>query len=237
MIAAFRIGAVPVHLSWIQIGPWACADEPGYGKGSRFASYSVYPSGILVNPATGKRIVNEWSSRKERADAIITTGHACVGIVDSLGAKKDTHSLIHCLKTKKVKQFDSVINLAVAYGIPSGALAQTVSEYNRSIAENEPDPFGKPLAQGARPLVNPPFYAIRLWPKVHYTPGGVGIDHRARVIHCSGEHIPRLYAAGEVCGGIHGASRLGSVALTECLVFGRIAGQEAAAQIPVTQPA
>jgi succinate dehydrogenase/fumarate reductase flavoprotein subunit len=44
--------------------------------------------------------------------------------------------------------------------------------------------------------------------------------------------ISHLFAAGEVCGGIHGASRLGSCSLTECIVFGRIAGQQAAAMKP-----
>jgi len=68
-----------------------------------------------------------------------------------------------------------------------------------------------------------------LWPKVHYTPGGVGINTDAQVIDLDGRPIPHLFAAGEVCGGIHGASRLGSCALTECIVFGRIAGQQAAA--------
>jgi succinate dehydrogenase/fumarate reductase flavoprotein subunit len=70
---------------------------------------------------------------------------------------------------------------------------------------------------------------MRLQPKVHYTSGGVGIDERARVVDIQGMPIPGLFAAGEVCGGIHGADRLGGCALVECIVFGRIAGKEAAA--------
>jgi len=42
--------------------------------------------------------------------------------------------------------------------------------------------------------------------------------------------IPGLYAAGEVTGGVHGAVRLGSCATLDCLIFGRIAGQNAAAE-------
>ena len=42
------------------------------------------------------------------------------------------------------------------------------------------------------------------------------------------EPIPGLYAAGEATGGVHGAVRLGSVAILDCLVFGRIAGTKAA---------
>ena len=228
LIAALKINAAPIHLSWIQTGPWSCADERGYGKGSRFASYSVYPTGILVDPASGQRIVNEWADRRMRSDAIINTGRACVGIVDAEGAKKDLQSLEHCLKNGKVKRFDNLAALAEAYGMPAPQLQSSVEKYNRNIVEKCPDPLGKALESGVQPLSTEPYYAIRLWPKVHYTPGGVGINSRAQVINLQNKAIPRLYAAGEVCGGIHGASRLGSCALTECLVFGRIAGKQAA---------
>lgn len=229
LVAALSIKAFPVHLSWIQLGPWGCSDEKGYGKGGRFASYSVFPAGIMVNPATGCRIVNEWADRRRRSEAMMKTGRACIGIVDATGAEKDSESLRHCLKSGKVKAFDRLEDLAVAYAMPHDSLEQTVASYNDAIATGKTDEFGKFLGDDVFPITTPPFYAIRLYPKVHYTPGGVGIDAKARVIDLTGHPIPRLYAAGEVTGGVHGASRLGSNALTECLVFGRIAGQEAAA--------
>mgnify|MGYP002411793766 CR=1 FL=1 len=43
-----------------------------------------------------------------------------------------------------------------------------------------------------------------------------------------GEIIPGLYAAGEVTGGIHGTNRLGGNAIADIIVFGRIAGGNAA---------
>ena len=140
----------------------------------------------------------------------------------------DPASLQVCLKSGKVKAFQNFSDLAEAYGIPITALNQTLSIYNKAIAAGTPDEFGKALDQGAQPLKSPPFYAMRLWPKLHYTPGGIGINAKAQVINLNGQPIPGLFAAGEVCGGIHGASRLGACALTECLVFGRIAGREAA---------
>ena len=39
--------------------------------------------------------------------------------------------------------------------------------------------------------------------------------------------IRRLFAAGEVTGGVHGANRLGGNSLLECVAFGRIAGERA----------
>ncbi len=229
MVAALRIGALPVHLSWIQIGPWGCPDEKGYGKGGRFASYSVFPAGILIDPATGNRFVNEWGDRRQRTEAMLRVGQASIGIVDSLGADKDPASLKDCLKRGKVKGFENLADLATAYGIPSAPLSKTLNDYNNAIAAGQPDDFGKPLGPDTLPLKKPPFYAMRLWPKLHYTPGGIGITSKAQVINLKGQPIPGLLAAGEVSGGIHGASRLGSCALTECLVFGRIAGQSAAA--------
>jgi flavocytochrome c len=232
LIAALGINAAPVHLSWIQLGPWGCPDEKGYGQGARFASYCVYPAGILIDPATGHRIVNEWADRRRRSDAIIKIGHACVGIVDADGSQLDDKSLKHCLEQGTVQSFATLMDLAAAFAMPYDHLETTVTRYNHAVDEGGQDLFGKPLGQNARPLAKPPFYAIRLWPKIHYTPGGVGINTRAQVIDLHQRPISRLFAAGEVVGGIHGASRLGSCALTECIVFGRIAGQQAAALKP-----
>ncbi len=58
--------------------------------------------------------------------------------------------------------------------------------------------------------------------------GGVLINSKAQVLDLSLQPMKGLYAAGEVTGGVHGASRLGSCAITDCLVFGRIAGRNAA---------
>jgi flavocytochrome c len=227
--AALALKAAPVHLSWIQLGPWGCAEEAGYGRGARFAAYCVYPSGILVDPATGRRIVNEWADRRQRCDAIFKAGHICVGIVDADGAKADSESLQHCLNRGYVKAFATLTDLAAAFAMPDGQLEMTVDSYNHAAGRKAQDPFGKPLSRDVKRLITPPFHAIRLWPKVHYTSGGVGINSRAQVVDLDNRPIPHLFAAGEVCGGIHGASRLSSCSLTECIVFGRIAGQQAAA--------
>jgi len=65
-------------------------------------------------------------------------------------------------------------------------------------------------------------------PAPHTSLGGIVIDARCRVLRPDGTPIPGLFAAGEVTGGVHGRNRLGGNAGTEVLVFGRIAGSEAA---------
>ncbi|MBI2865337.1 MAG: FAD-dependent oxidoreductase [Chloroflexi bacterium] len=59
-------------------------------------------------------------------------------------------------------------------------------------------------------------------PRSHFFMGGVTIDERTAT------EVKGLFACGEICGGMHGANRLGSNALSECLVFGARAGQYAA---------
>jgi succinate dehydrogenase/fumarate reductase flavoprotein subunit len=65
-------------------------------------------------------------------------------------------------------------------------------------------------------------------PCIHYTMGGLKISERGEVLKVDGAVVPRLYAAGEVTGGVHGGNRLAGNSLLECVVFGRIAGRNAA---------
>jgi fumarate reductase (CoM/CoB) subunit A len=61
-------------------------------------------------------------------------------------------------------------------------------------------------------------------PTVHFFMGGVRINEDGET------GVDGLYAAGEVCGGVHGANRIVGNALAEAFVFGAIAGSRAAAR-------
>jgi succinate dehydrogenase / fumarate reductase flavoprotein subunit len=67
--------------------------------------------------------------------------------------------------------------------------------------------------------------AMEIGPTTHYVMGGVKVDAETQESTVSG-----LFAAGEVGGGMHGANRLGGNSLSDLLVFGRRAGQHAAAK-------
>ena len=70
--------------------------------------------------------------------------------------------------------------------------------------------------------IDPAEAPIPVRPAVHYTMGGIPTDIRTAT------SLPGLFAAGECSSvGIHGANRLGSNSLSELLVFGHVAGDEA----------
>ncbi|RAH13559.1 MAG: succinate dehydrogenase [Methanobacteriota archaeon] len=66
-------------------------------------------------------------------------------------------------------------------------------------------------------------HPMEVAPTAHYSMGGVVVDPET---HSTG--VIGLYAAGECTSGVHGANRLGGNSLAEILVFGKIAGDEAA---------
>lgn len=226
---ALRRGAVPVQLSQIQLGAWASPEEKGFGDGPLFADYIGFLYGLILHPDTGCRFVNEQADRKQVADALLAVGKPSVCFSDAAAVKRGGWDLSRALKKGVLKTFDTWEEAAAYYGLPERGVKDSIETFNQIIEEGRDKAFGRPIPPEATPLREPPFYGMRLWPKVHYTMGGLQIDTKARVLGEGGRLLPGLFAAGEVTGGVHGASRLGSCAITDCLVFGRIAGREAAA--------
>lgn len=66
-------------------------------------------------------------------------------------------------------------------------------------------------------------------PTAHHHMGGVRIDEDGR------SSVENLFACGEVCGGVHGANRLGGNALADTQVFGRRAGLAAALNCEIAE--
>ncbi|MEC4983918.1 MAG: flavocytochrome c [Oscillatoria sp. PMC 1068.18] len=226
---AMRIGADVIDLENIQLAPFTSPDEKGYGVAALLASYTVFPYGVLIHPETGKRFVNELADRKTHVDAMLAIASPCLGIADSQGVALSGQPIDKCLQRRVASAFDNLSDLAAHYNLLDSALQDTLERYNHFVIQGHDDDFGKPIPPVSQPL-KPPYYAVRLWPKVHYTMGGLRINSQAQVIDTAGNVIKGLYAAGEVTGGVHGVSRLSTTSITECLVFGRIAGREAAKQ-------
>jgi succinate dehydrogenase / fumarate reductase flavoprotein subunit len=65
---------------------------------------------------------------------------------------------------------------------------------------------------------------MEVGPTTHYTMGGIRVDGDTQM-----STVPGLFAAGEAAAGLHGANRLGGNSLSDLVVFGKRAGEHAAA--------
>lgn len=70
---------------------------------------------------------------------------------------------------------------------------------------------------------------MEVGPTCHYVMGGIRVDAES-----AQASVPGLFAAGEAAAGLHGANRLGGNSLSDLLVFGRRAGEAAAAHAKET---
>ena len=121
---------------------------------------------------------------------------------------------------------NSIPELASLLQIPAEALVATVEAYNEAV-ETGHDPVGRRAVVLMHRIARRPFYGAKVTMCVNCTLGGIAITPRAEVLDRHGRVIPRLYAAGEVTGGVHGANYMGGNALSDVFTFGRIAGENA----------
>ena len=119
-------------------------------------------------------------------------------------------------------------------------LTATMEQYQRMVDTGVDEEFGRtskskdPLTgeetdKGFQPISTPPFYAMPLVAGGPNTKGGLQADGERRVIDWRNEPIPRLYSAGEMSSCFKFVYQ-GGGNVTECIVCGRIAGENAAAE-------
>lgn len=229
---AQMIGANTVQMDWIQLGPWTSPDETGFGLAPQFVE-SIVGYGCMVDIATGKRFFKETGNRKERADAIIAIGHPALIYASEKNVKAQTgkamkqSSFDQAIKNGVIRKFDTLEAMADFYKIPFDALKTQNDRMNGFLKAKKDDDLGCMFFDDSLPNDEGPYFAARLWPRVHHTMGGLEINDRAQVYDACHKVIPGLYAAGEVTGGVHGQVRLGTVAVADCIIFGRTAARSA----------
>ncbi|PKU24922.1 flavocytochrome c [Telmatospirillum siberiense] len=229
---AQAVGADTLQMNFIQLYPYA---EPETGL---LDAQAVYPFngpgyGILYVTKQGKRFVNELERRDVVAYAQINLGKDAKptwsifneAMILPMGG--DPEEVAEGLKRGRFIKAESITELAGKCNIPTDALVDTVNKYIQYHKDGKDPEFNKPITPAMITLEKGPFYAIPQWPAVHFCMGGLRINASGQVIDVFGSPIPKLFAAGEVTGGIHGSNRLGSNAIPTCIVFGRIAGRNA----------
>lgn len=226
-----KLGADFVQMGNIQLLPLG---DPVTGSLSGNIEHDV-ETRIFINKE-GNRFVNEGGRRDDMTNALFAQTDAYMWVVmDSdtypTGDERNNfgETANQLVEAGRAVKADTLEELAEKMNVPADTLIAAVTEFNRHAEGGDlagtPDEFGRTLYK--TPIDTAPFYAAARIPTVHHTMGGVRINVNAQVLDENGNVIPGLYAAGEVTGGIHGANRLGGNALTDTVVFGRIAGESA----------
>lgn len=220
--------------------------KPGEKRGWLVTSERTLPGSIIVN-SRGMRFANEAMNYNDLAREMLAADPASYSfenvpaymIFDSVylskypvaGERKES-------ALKWIRQGDTLVGLAEELGVDGSNLVHTVMEFDR-FAESGKDPmfhrgesyydrhWGDPSAKHPTlgPLIEPPFYGVRILAGDIGTKGGLTTDAAGRVLDGEGETIPGLCAVGNNAASVMGPGYAGSGAtLGPCITFGYLAG-------------
>ncbi|KAJ7242180.1 Flavocytochrome c [Mycena haematopus] len=226
---ALPVPAGVCDLAQVQVHPTGFVDPANPAAKTKFlAAEALRGAGGLLLDARGARFIREV----ERRDLVTAAmqrvegeGRGPVRLV--LGERAAAEVKSHCdfyVSKNLMKRYPDAAAFADGTGIPLDNILSTFASYGA-----DGDPFGTVATTKSYTPSEPLCVAI-ITPVVHYTMGGLSVDASARVLSdTTGNAIRGLWAAGEVIGGVHGRNRLAGSSLLEAVVFGRIAGEGAAA--------
>ena len=205
------------------------------------ASMYIYPYGILVNK-DGMRFADEGPGPTDETYERVTRKIYAqpLGIAWSiLDAKLQDvpHQSVAIRTEQPAIEAPTLVELAKKLDIDAEMFEKTVREYNAACI---PGAFDATKLDGlsttglhprksnwARPIDTPPFKAYPIISSIVLTFGGLKTDPAGRVLNQQGEVIPGLYAVGETQG-LYYENYTGATSVLKGLVFGRLAGYDAA---------
>lgn len=244
IFAALAIGARPYgNWSSCHACEWDISAPP-YGDRwvlDNFQKHS-YPLGIMVN-LRAERFVDEGEDYRNLTyakfgrDIMNQPRRTAIQIFDqqTVGRLRDEYRIKQVTRAES----DTIAGLAERLGLDPTALEKTVSEFNAACG---PEPFNPSILDGkstrgisppksnwALPIDKPPFVAYVTTTGITFTFGGLQINTLGEVQDMTDQSIPGLYAAGELVGGLFFENYPGGTGLMSGSVFGKLAGESAAA--------
>ncbi len=216
-----NIGADTVDMGEIQIHPTVEQTT------SYLISEAIRGGGaILVNQA-GKRFFNEMETRDKVSAQIIAQPEKYAYVVFDEQVRLNNKAADEYIARGFVISAESPRELANKLEMDFHAFLATLETYNVAVDKQHDAEFGRTTAM-RHPINQGPFYAIRIAPGVHHTMGGVTINTETCVLDSQKQTLNGAFAAGEVVGGIHGGNRIGGNAVADIIIFGILAGRNAA---------
>ncbi|CAK6493700.1 NADPH dehydrogenase [Pantoea sp. Nvir] len=217
-----KLGADTVDMGEIQIHPTVEQTT------SYLISESIRGGGAILVSQAGKRFFNEMETRDKVSAQIIALPEKSAWVVFDEQVRANNKAADEYIAKGFVISAPTVGELAVKLNMEHTTLEETLARYNQFVVDQKDEDFGRTTAL-RHPLNQGPFYAIRIAPGVHHTMGGVTINTDTAVLDSNKQVIRGAWAAGEVVGGIHGANRIGGNAVADIIIFGILAGRNAAA--------
>lgn len=201
--------------------------------GKRFCNEThPYPTMTLLFEAqggVGYAVFDETAKTAARAHDAGQTQKAELP-TDVIDHVFDSDSIDGFVRDGAFVKADTLAELADKLGVDPANLQDSADVYNEH-ARSGSDPFFLKDPAVVRPIETAPFYGAELrMGQVAVTKIGPRIDADARVLTPGTRPIPGLYAAGECTGGVIGDAYVGTGnSVVNCIVFGRVAGTNAAA--------
>ncbi len=199
---------------------------------TRMITMPIYQGAVMVNK-NAKRFAPESASYNVLSTVALSQPDALIyQIADSkVYAEAQTRTNSNKGKPRKA---DSIPDLAGMLGLDPQALQATIDRYNSYVDAGKDPEFNRTTLVGnsGKPvrIDTPPFYGYITKPAILSTKGGMRVNPKAQMVGIYGEVIPGLYTAGEMMGGVHGRGYITGTAIAKAIVFGRIAGKNAAGE-------
>jgi len=216
-----KMGADTVDMGEIQIHPTVEQTT------SYLVSEAIRGGGAILVSQEGKRFYNEMETRDKVSAQIIALPEKSAWIVFDDQVRQNNKAADEYIARGFVVSAPSVGELALKLNMDPDNLQATLARYNQFVVQKNDEDFGRTTALRCE-LNQGPFHAIRIAPGVHHTMGGVTINTETEVLDSQKQVIKGVWAAGEVVGGIHGANRIGGNAVADIIIFGTLAGHNAA---------
>ncbi|MFL2771943.1 MAG: FAD-dependent oxidoreductase [Rhodospirillaceae bacterium] len=201
-----------------------------YGQGIPILWAHIMEGGFQVN-AGGKRFSNEAKGYSEQAVEIAAQPNLFAwSIYDERCHElmKEFDDYNDALKVDCIRKANTVDELLAITKLPA-TLRKTLSDVTAMTRGEKEDDFGRDFT--GHPVLEPPYYAVKVSPALFHTQGGLIVDLNGQVKRMDDSLLPNLYAGGGAARGISGPSCWGYLAgngLITATALGRLSGRAAA---------
>jgi len=232
LLAAQLVGAQVVNMQCVQIDFGGSVKEPSM-SGNNSSNILNGPRTFVEVSKAGKRFWPEKGNDEQYMDAENCILHAegirsWFRVGDKNGLANRTPENFDQFEKIYGKVCQTLDEAASFIGCPAATLKETITNYNKYVDAKKDDEWGKAKGYLTNKIETPPFYVSEHTFYCRTTPGGLKIDTDSQVVDVMGNKIPRLFAAGEQTGNVHGRFRNnGGDSMCDVTCFGRLSAQVA----------